>query len=55
MYPNYFTPGLYCGWDPCYINSGLGGWANCAVGTCGNGNIAAGACFAVSPIVPTQF
>lgn len=44
MYPIYFTPGLYYGWDPCYISSGQGAWANCAVGTCGNGNIAAGGC-----------
>ncbi|KAM0264104.1 hypothetical protein ACHAQJ_000849 [Trichoderma viride] len=44
MYPIYFTPGLYYGWDPCYISSGQGAWANCAGGTCGNGNIAAGGC-----------
>ncbi|KAL7972720.1 hypothetical protein HDV63DRAFT_369955 [Trichoderma sp. SZMC 28014] len=44
MYPIYFTPGLYYGWDPCYVSSGEGAWANCAVGTCGNGNIAAGGC-----------
>ncbi|UKZ56523.1 hypothetical protein TrVGV298_010360 [Trichoderma virens] len=44
MYPIYFAPGLYYGWDPCYIPAGDGAWANCAAGTCGNGNIAAGGC-----------
>ncbi|KAL6821129.1 hypothetical protein J3E69DRAFT_340927 [Trichoderma sp. SZMC 28015] len=44
MYPIYFAPGLYYGWDPCYIAAGDGAWANCAAGTCGNGNIAAGGC-----------
>ncbi|EGR46078.1 uncharacterized protein TRIREDRAFT_110452 [Trichoderma reesei QM6a] len=44
MYPVYFAPGMYYGWDPCYIAAGDGAWANCAAGTCGNGNIAAGGC-----------
>ncbi|KAL7948262.1 hypothetical protein V8C42DRAFT_351505 [Trichoderma barbatum] len=44
MYPIYFAPGMYYGWDPCYISAGDGAWANCAAGTCGGGNIAAGGC-----------
>ncbi|KAH6605065.1 hypothetical protein Trco_006772, partial [Trichoderma cornu-damae] len=44
MYPVYFAPGMYYGWDPCYVPSGTGAWANCAGGTCGNGSIAAGGC-----------
>ncbi|RFU74450.1 hypothetical protein TARUN_7775, partial [Trichoderma arundinaceum] len=44
MYPVYFAPGMYYGWDPCYVPAGDGAWANCAGGTCGNGSIAAGGC-----------
>lgn len=44
MYPLYFTPGLYYGWDPGYGAAGVpGGWASCAAGSCGNG-VAAGSC-----------
>lgn len=43
IYPMYFTPGLYYGWDPGFVNAGAGTWANCAAGSCGNG-ISAGAC-----------
>lgn len=44
MYPIWFTPGLYYGWDPGYI-AGCGTGANgaCAAGTCGGG-VAAGGC-----------
>ncbi|KAF4979789.1 hypothetical protein FZEAL_4063, partial [Fusarium zealandicum] len=47
MYPVYFTPGMYCGWDPGYTTStgadGTGNWANCAAGSCG-GSAASGGC-----------
>lgn len=44
VYPLYFTPGLYYGWDPGFVASGGGGgWANCAIGSCAGG-VAAGAC-----------
>lgn len=42
VYPLYFTPGLYYGWDPGFVNTGSG-WAACAAGSCGGG-VAAGAC-----------
>lgn len=42
VYPLYFTPGLYYGWDPGFVSTGSG-WANCAAGSCGGG-VAAGAC-----------
>ena len=44
IFPLYFTPGMYYGWDPCYSAAGAGAWANCAAGSCGNGGVAAGAC-----------
>lgn len=43
IYPLYFTPGLYYGWDPGFVSTGAGSWANCAVGSCAGG-VAAGAC-----------
>lgn len=43
VYPMYFTPGLYYGWDPGFVSTGAGSWANCAAGSCGGG-VAAGAC-----------
>lgn len=43
IYPMYFTPGLYPGWDPGFVSSGTGSWANCAMGSC-SGVVAAGAC-----------
>jgi hypothetical protein len=44
IYPMYFTPGMYYGWDPGYVSSGgCEGWANCAAGSCGAG-VSAGAC-----------
>lgn len=44
IYPMYFTPGMYYGWDPGYVSSGgCEGWASCAGGTCSSG-VSAGAC-----------
>lgn len=44
IYPMYFTPGMYYGWDPGYVSSGgCDGWASCAAGSC-SGGVAAGAC-----------
>lgn len=43
LYPMYFTPGLYYGWDPGYVNTGSGGWGGCAAGSCVAG-VAAGLC-----------
>lgn len=44
IYPMYFTPGIYYGWDPGYVSSGgCEGWASCAAGSC-SGGVAAGAC-----------
>lgn len=42
IYPLYFTPGLYYGWDPGFVSTGSG-WASCAAGSCGAG-VAAGQC-----------
>lgn len=43
IYPLYFTPGLYYGWDPGYVSMGSGAWASCAAGSCA-GSVAAGGC-----------
>ncbi|KAG8157449.1 hypothetical protein KVR01_012833 [Diaporthe batatas] len=44
MYPMYFTPGMYYGWDPGYVSSGgCEGWAACAAGSCSAG-VSSGAC-----------
>lgn len=43
VYPLYFTPGLYYGWDPGFVSAGGGGWAGCAAGSCSAG-VSAGAC-----------
>jgi len=39
MFPYYYAPGLYYGWDPCYVNAGAGAWGACAAGTCGAGGV----------------
>ncbi|KAF5124312.1 Glycine-rich domain-containing protein 1 [Metarhizium anisopliae] len=44
MYPLYLAPGMYYGWDPCYVYTGAGAWGGCAAGSCGGGGVAAGAC-----------
>ncbi|OLN85440.1 hypothetical protein CCHL11_08010 [Colletotrichum chlorophyti] len=41
MYPAYLTTGVYAGGDPAFLN---GNWANCASGSCGPNDIAAGGC-----------
>lgn len=44
MYPLYFAPGMYYGWDPCYSYAGAGAWGGCAAGSCSGGGVATGAC-----------
>ncbi|KAF3764157.1 hypothetical protein M406DRAFT_226915, partial [Cryphonectria parasitica EP155] len=43
LFPMYFTPGLYYGWNPGFIGGGAGAWGGCAQGSCSAG-VAAGAC-----------
>ncbi|KJK78130.1 hypothetical protein H634G_06302 [Metarhizium anisopliae BRIP 53293] len=43
VYPLYLAPGMYYGWDPCYVHTGAGAWGGCAAGSCGGGGVAAGA------------
>lgn len=43
VWPLYFTPGIYYGSDPGFVNTASTGWAACASGSCGAG-VASGAC-----------